>query len=104
MNTEKQDSIEPKKSLMNSFERLNQKIGLLAELENLSDRLLKKFTNPYSDPDPDPKPVDKMMDKDKGAATKHPDLVDLFNLTAENMANHIQNIGNKLDRLLNMVE
>ena len=101
MNELKGNQPEEKKSLMNSLERLNRKAYLLEDLSNLSYRLLQKFENPYPEPEPDGK---VMSEKNGAISNKRPNLVDLFNTTADNMENSIQSIGNNLERLLNMVE
>ena len=86
-----------KKSLMNSLERLNRTSYSLEDLSNLSYRLLQKFINPIPTDDvvmaskSDPKPTNL-------------DLVDMFNLTNEEMENNIQNIGKNIDELLNIIE
>jgi len=95
------DQTEEKKSLMNSLERLNRKAYSLEDLGNLSYRLLQKFENPRPEPEPDGK---VMAEKSDAISNKRPDLVDLFNATAENMENSIQFIGNNLERLLKMVD
>jgi len=75
-----------KKSLMNSLETLNYRAKQLSDLSEFSNRLVRKFTNPM----PEPECADKLNAPIKGEVrSDQPDLVDLFNITAERMQKEI---------------
>lgn len=90
-----------KKSLMNSLETLNVRAKTLSDLSDYSNKLVRKFTNPM----PEPEMGEKQLMGQKGdILDRQPDLIDLFNFTAERMQKEIDNIGSNIDRLMQMVD
>jgi hypothetical protein len=88
-----------KKSLMNSLETLNNRAQTLGELSRMSGRLLRKFTNPM----PEPENGEKIM-CDPEPLSKQPDLIDLFNITADRIQREIEIIGKNMEVLAQMVD
>jgi len=89
-----------KKSLFNSLETLNFRANQLSDLSEFSNRLVRKFTNPM----PEPECVEKLNETKGSVHSDQPDLIDLFNITAERMQKEIDIIGNNIDRVIQMIE
>jgi len=92
-------NVSAKRSLMNSLETLNNRAQTLGELSRMSGRLLRKFTNPM----PELENAEKMMCASE-PISKQPDLIDLFNITADRMQQEIDIIGKNLEVLSQMVD
>lgn len=88
-----------KKSLMNSLETLDNRVQTLSDLSRMSGRLVRKFTNPLPEPD-----GGKEMMCAPEPISKQPDLIDLFNFTADRMMQEIDIIGKNLEILAQMVD
>ena len=96
MNTE--NAVE-RKTLLNAYERLQMKANQLNEIENLIEKLNQKFDRTENDP----RPTEENIMKEP-RPERVPDLIDLFNIVAERLDTSIHNIGNKTERLLQLID
>ena len=90
---------EVKRTLMNSYERLQSKARALGEVAEMSARLIAKFerTEDLKKEGDDCKKVGE-------ADVKRDDIIDLFNNIAQAMELKIEIIANNLTRAINMVD
>ncbi len=86
-----------KKTLMNSYDLLQQRAEQIEELVNLSKKLLDKMRRQ------DDRPSD-LEDMKKESRPANPDVIDLFNFTAEKIGQHINCIGDNLTQVVNMID
>lgn len=89
-----------KKSLMNALSNLERKASALVDLANFSDQVVQKLNNPR----PQPEPEDECgMEKNCGDA-KRLDLIDFFNLVADEIDNATHRIGNNIEQIKSIIE
>jgi len=88
-----------KKSLMNSLETLNYRAKTLSDLAEMSNRLVRKFTNPMPQPE-----CESFCDEPKSLKDGNPDLIDLFNIVADNMQREIIIIDNNITKLFSIID
>jgi len=92
------DQPKAKKSLINSFENLQSKVSQLAEVKQLSNKMIRKFQRI------DDEPVNKESEEPKGISSSIPDIIDLFNDLAEDLQTQINAIGANIERMLDWIE
>lgn len=88
---------ESKKTLMISYDLLQQRGEQIEELAKLSQKLLDKMRRQ------DDRPSDS-GDMKKESRPADPDIIDLFNFTAEKMGQQINCIGGNLTQVINMID
>jgi hypothetical protein len=94
MNDEKCES--PKRTLVGARMNLQSKNGTLAGLARMSETLMEKFER-----------TEGQIKKGLVCETKEkkqPDLIGMFDETADEMQTYINRIGNALERALNFVD
>ena len=88
-----------KKTLMNSFESLQNRANQINDLARLSQRVVDKF-NRVDDKPKDEEAIKQGMDKEP----RQPDIMDLFNGTADQMEKAINIIGRNLEDVMGMID
>jgi len=93
-------NVSTKKTLMNSFESLQNRANQIDDLARLSQRVVDKF-NRVDDRPKDEEAI-KMQGMDK--EPRQPDIMDLFNGTADQMEKAINIIGQNLENVMGMID
>ena len=87
-----------KKSLMNSYDLLQQIERQINDLAALSRKLLEKMNR-----DED-RPHTEDVSEKESKSDNNPDIIDLFDLVAEKMGQQINTVGDNLTRVINMID
>lgn len=91
---------EEKKTLMNSFDKLESKVQRLHELARHSDRLLDKMKRM----DDVPRNEHLLKEVQQDPSPIKPDIVDLFNGVSNRLDNLIDRIGKNIEQVMHMID
>ena len=86
-----------KKSLINSFGILQAKVAQLAELSELSNEMIRVFRRTNNGPTPE-------REEKKSPVSNNPNLIDMFNILADDMQEYMNAINNNIQMMTDWSE
>lgn len=95
---EGESSSSEKKTLLNSLEKLSNNAQELERITMMSGRLVDKFDRA------DDRPKEVVNKEEITVRAKEPDLIDMFNIVSNRLADSIRNIEKNLDDVMQRID
>lgn len=93
------DACNEKKTLYGAFERLNSRANRMDELVELSKLLVAKIERTADQPK-----CNEVMLGGCDKSARQPDMIDLFNDTANRWERQMEQVGANLDKVVQMID